>query len=169
MLSTSLARPAKHAARGMASTNLMARVRQQPVWRRHLVTIHDAKGQFVTIDDSGALVSKEVIISRGGEDESFVQLDREVGLAMKSAIVRQIGASLTSDPEAIPLKFYHTSLHFAHGMPADDADRAAAISTPDHRQGTRWAGSKRLCQRSYLVALGPPTSELTLDDTPDRK
>lgn len=90
MFSTSLARPAKHAVRGMASTKLMARLRQQPVWRRHLVTIHDTKSQFVTIDNSGELISTGVTISRGGEDESSVQLDREVGFAMKSAIMRQI-------------------------------------------------------------------------------
>lgn len=80
------------------------------------MTIHNAKGKFVTIDHCGALISKEVTISRGGEDKSFVMVEREVGLAMRSAIARQIGASLTSDPETIPVKFYHKSLCFAHGM-----------------------------------------------------
>lgn len=81
-----------------------------------MVTIHDAKARFVTIDSLGVLVSKEIIISRAGEDESSVLIDREVGLAMKAALVRQIGTSLTDDPEAIPLRFYHKSLHFSHGM-----------------------------------------------------
>lgn len=81
-----------------------------------MVTIHDAKARFVTADSVGVLVSKEIIISRAGEDESFVLIDREVGLAMKAALVRQIGISFTDDPEAIPLKFYHKSLHFSHGM-----------------------------------------------------
>lgn len=110
-----LARPAKPAVRGIAS-NLLSGVGAQPLWRRHLMTIHDAKGKFVTIDNFGALVSKEVTISRGGEDESSVMVERQVGLAMKSAIVRQIGASLLRDPEAVPVKFYHKSLYFAHGM-----------------------------------------------------
>lgn len=143
MLPTSLARPAKHAFRGVA-LNLLGGVRQQPLWRRNLVTFHDAKGKFVTIDHFGALVSKDITISRGSEDESFVMMDREVGLAMRSAIMRQIGVSLISDPEAIPLRFYHTSLHFAHGMSLAgesslymvnfaNTDRAATISTPHHR------------------------------------
>lgn len=119
LLKTSLARPTTHAVPGVAS-NLLGGVRQQPLWRRHLITIHDAKSKFVTIDNFGTLVTKEVLISRGGEDESFVIVEREVGLAMKSAILRQIGVSLTSDPEAIPLKFYHKSLHFAHGMSLSD-------------------------------------------------
>lgn len=62
------------------------------------------------------LESKDVIISRAGEDESSVMIDREVGLAMEAALRRQIGESLADDPEIIPLKFYHKSLHFAHGM-----------------------------------------------------
>lgn len=115
MFLMSLARPAKHAVRGNAS-NLLSGARPHSLWRRNLITIHNAKGKFVTIDDFGALVSKEVTISRGGEDESFVMVEREVGLAIESAIVRQIGVSLTKDPEAIPVKFYHKSLHFAHGM-----------------------------------------------------
>lgn len=110
-----LARPAKHAVRGIAP-NLLSGVRPPPLSRRHLMTIHNAKGNFVTIDNFGALASKEVSISRGGKDESFVMVEREVGLAMKSAIMRQIGVSLISNPETIPVKFYHESLHFAHGM-----------------------------------------------------
>lgn len=116
-----LARPAKHAVRGLAS-KLSSGVRPRWLWRRHLITIHNAKGEFVTIDDVGALVSKEVTISWGGEDESFVIVEREVGLAMRSAIARQLGASLTSDPEAVPVKFHHKSLYFAHGMSISGED-----------------------------------------------
>lgn len=90
-------------------------LRRKAAWHRHIVTIHDTKAQFVTLDDFGALVSQDVTISRAGRHSSFVTLDREVGLAMKAALMRQIGTSLLSDPDAIPLKFYHKSLHFAHG------------------------------------------------------
>lgn len=85
------------------------------MWRRHIVTIHEAKAEFITIDKFGSLVSKEVIISRATENDSSVMMGKEVGHAMRSAIVQQIGVSLANDPEAVPLKFYHKSLHFAHG------------------------------------------------------
>lgn len=81
-----------------------------------MVTIHDAKARFVTINSLGVLASKEIIISRASEDDSFVLIDREVGLAMKAALMRQISTLVTDDPEAIPLRFFHKSLHFAHGM-----------------------------------------------------
>lgn len=86
------------------------------MWHRYVVTIHDAKAQFVTIDNFGVLVSKEVTISRAGEDESSVLIDRDVGLAMQAALLQKIGTSPTDDPEAIPLIFYHKYLYFAHGM-----------------------------------------------------
>lgn len=113
MFSQSLARPARHAARCVAGR--LAGFIQPPMLQRHIATIHNAKAQFVTIDSFGGLVSKGVTIYRAGEDEAFVLIDQEVGLAMKAALVRQIGISLTKNPEAIPLKFYHKSLHFAHG------------------------------------------------------
>lgn len=62
------------------------------------------------------LIASIITIPRAGEDESSVLIAREVGLAMKAALMRQIGESLTDDPEVVPLKFYHRSLHFAHGM-----------------------------------------------------
>lgn len=157
MLPTSLARPAKHAFRGVA-LNLLGGVRQQPLWRRNLVTFHDAKGKFVTIDHFGALVSKDITISRGSEDESFVMMDREVGLAMRSAIMRQIGVSLISDPEAIPLRFYHTSLHFAHELlpyPRLIIDKGlAGLDSSNVSAATLWL-------------FGRCASEFTLDGTPD--
>lgn len=78
--------------------------------------MHDAKARFIEVSSSGVLDSNDVTISRAGEDESSVIIDRQVGLAMKAALRRQIGESLPDDPEIIPLKFYHKSLHFAHGM-----------------------------------------------------
>lgn len=81
-----------------------------------MVTVHNAKARFVTIDSLGELVSKEITIVRAGEDESSVLIDREIGRAMKAALMRQIGTSFTDDPEAAPLRFYHESLHFSHGM-----------------------------------------------------
>lgn len=80
------------------------------------MSLHEAKARFVTIDRFGVLSSKEISISRAGDDESSLLIDQEVGLAMQAALMWKIGKSLTDDPEAIPLKFYHKSLHFAHGM-----------------------------------------------------
>lgn len=121
MFSLSLARPVHHAARRVRG-ELTRGARQQFVWQSNILTIHDAKAQFIEIDSSGLLDSKYVTISRAGEDDSSVMIDREVGLAMKAALKRQISESLPDDPEIIPLKFYHKSLHFAHGMACFRAD-----------------------------------------------
>lgn len=90
--------------------------RQSCPRHRHILTTHDAKARFIETGSSGVLDSKDVTISRAGEDECSVVIDREVGLAMKAALRRQIGESLADDPEIIPLIFYHKSLHFAHGI-----------------------------------------------------
>lgn len=121
MLSVMIVRPVSHAARRVAG-ELARRSRQQLLWHRRIVTMHDAKALFVVVGRFGVLDSKEITISRAGEDESSVLIAREVGLAMKAALMRQIGESLTDDPEVIPLKFYHRSLHFAHGMARFRAD-----------------------------------------------
>ncbi|KAG8161877.1 hypothetical protein KVR01_008864 [Diaporthe batatas] len=122
------------------------------------VLIHNTKGNLVTIDNLGATVSQEVIISRGGEDESFVMAEREVGLAMKSSIVRQLGVSLTSDPEAIPLKFHHKSLHFAHeSLPYPRLIIDKELAGPDSSG----------VSAATLWLYGPAACEFTLDGTPD--
>lgn len=178
MFLTSLVRPAKHPARRIGS-NLLGGVTQQLLRRRHLMTIHNAKGNLVTIDNLGALVSQEVIISRGGEDESFVMVEREVGLAMKTAIVRQIGVSVISDPEAFPLKFYHGSLHFAHGMyPAGEMspDQPYLLIRIELLPYPRLIIDKELAgpvssdvSAATLWSYAPAACEFTLNGTPDRK
>lgn len=147
MSSIALIRPAGRAARRIAE-NLSRGSRRKPMWHRHIVTVHNAMARFVTIDRFGVLFSKEVIISRAGEDESFVLIDREVGLEMRAALMQKIGVSPADDPEAIPLKFYHRSLHFAHGTEGlatsyaynqgTDYCRTSAVSAPNYRQRARW-------------------------------
>ncbi|KAJ0109665.1 hypothetical protein J7T55_014227 [Diaporthe amygdali] len=159
MLSPSSTKSVSHAARAIVGI-LRTRVRRQPLWRRHFGTFYEAKARLVTIDNFGVLGNREVIISRAGENDSSVVIDREVGFAMKSAIVRQFGVSLTRDLEAIPLKFYHKSLHFTHELlPYPRLIIDKGLTGPelgDISAATLWLWA-------------PASSEITLDDTPDRK
>lgn len=60
MLLTSSARRAKqHAPVWGITSNLIAVVRQ-PLLRQQTVTVHNSKGEFITVVNSGELVSKQV-------------------------------------------------------------------------------------------------------------
>ncbi|KAL2277834.1 hypothetical protein FJTKL_15124 [Diaporthe vaccinii] len=77
---------------------------------------------------------------------------------MKAALMRQIGTSLISDPDAIPLKFYHKSLHSAHELqpyPRLMIHKPLAGPGPsDISAATLWLWA-------------PVSCEITLDSTPD--
>ncbi|QPH15928.1 hypothetical protein C2857_000459 [Epichloe festucae Fl1] len=77
---------------------------------------HDAKAEFITLDTKGSLETRKLDIFIGEPDQAYIIFHKEFGFAMRSAIVKQTGICLTSDPEKIPLRFYHDTLHFAHVM-----------------------------------------------------
>ncbi|EFY92276.1 hypothetical protein J3458_000871 [Metarhizium acridum] len=77
---------------------------------------HDAKAEFITFDAKGSLKTRNLDIIIGEPHQAYIMFDKEVGFAMKSAITKQTGICLTSDPEKIPLTFFHETLHFAHAM-----------------------------------------------------
>ncbi|KAK2593513.1 hypothetical protein QQS21_008779 [Conoideocrella luteorostrata] len=76
--------------------------------------LHEAKAKLVTFDTKGSLKTQILDIFIGEPHEAFVIFHKEVGLALKSAITKQTGICLSSDPEKFPLTFYHETLHFAH-------------------------------------------------------
>lgn len=176
MFSRAFIRPTSRAAHRIAE-NLPNGPRRKPLQHRHIVAIHDAKARFVKVDRFGVLLSEEVIISRGGEDESSVLIDRGVGLEMKSALMQKIDISLADDPEAIPLKFYHRSLHFAHGIERLTASYAYKVLTvaeilpyPRLIIDKDLAGPEPTDVSAATLWLWPPVScEITLDNTPDRE
>lgn len=74
---------------------------------------HAAIAKFTTIDASGEAVCSETGIMVGGPKASYIYVEPEVGNAIKSAIIRQLGWGAT-DIKTLPLQFHHDSLHFAH-------------------------------------------------------
>ncbi|RSL65978.1 hypothetical protein CEP53_003501 [Fusarium sp. AF-6] len=50
----------------------------------------------------------------GDPHEAYVIVDRDVGFALRSAIVNQTRSSIVSGAAKIPLAFHHESQHFAH-------------------------------------------------------
>ncbi|PQK11502.1 hypothetical protein BB8028_0003g01270 [Beauveria bassiana] len=77
-------------------------------------TFHSAKADFITLNSRGSLTSKQIDIFIGDPGQAFVIFERDVGFAMKSSITQQVGKSLASDLEKVPLTFFHKSKYFAH-------------------------------------------------------
>ncbi|EGX92886.1 hypothetical protein CCM_04258 [Cordyceps militaris CM01] len=77
---------------------------------------YSAKVDFITLNSKGSLTSKQIDIFIGDPGQAFVIFSKDVGFAMKVAITQQSGMSLVSDPERVPLTFFHESRHFAHNM-----------------------------------------------------
>lgn len=77
---------------------------------------HDGKAEYVTLSANGSLAKHKIDVFVGEPHESYVIFSKDIGHAFRSAIARQIGVCLSSDPEKVPLTFFHTSRHFAHGM-----------------------------------------------------
>lgn len=77
-------------------------------------SFYSAIAKFTTIDPKGAPISYETGIMVGEPNESYVYIEPEVGNAIRSAIMRQLGSGVTGHPETLPLQFYHDSRHLAH-------------------------------------------------------
>lgn len=76
---------------------------------------HTAIGTFVTLDSSGKPVTKEVKLSHGDPNESYVLIPPEIGYALQAGSVPSNGMSLREDPEKHALTFFHETKTFAHG------------------------------------------------------
>jgi hypothetical protein len=50
----------------------------------------------------------------GEPDENFIYIEPEVGKAIRSAIVHQLGSGALNHSETLPLQFNHNSKHFAY-------------------------------------------------------
>lgn len=88
-------------------------VNRPPCFRR---AFHDAKAEFTTFDANASLTTRQLKIFIGDPHEAYIVFATDVGFAMKSAIAKQTGVRLASDPEKVPLTFFHDSRHFAHDM-----------------------------------------------------
>ncbi|PNY18159.1 Uncharacterized protein TCAP_07593 [Tolypocladium capitatum] len=75
---------------------------------------HDGKADFVTVNADGSLITRNLDIFISDPHKAYIILDKDVGLAMTSAIAKQTGFSLATDPDKVPLTFYHSSRYFAH-------------------------------------------------------
>ena len=98
----------------MASTRTLSAAFLGPSYSHR--AYHEVKATYTSIDASGSLTTRKVDITIGNPHEAYLIMAKDMGFAMKSAICQQIGTSLMGDPEKVPLKFHHTSRHFAHGM-----------------------------------------------------
>jgi hypothetical protein len=85
-------------------------VRLVNAWYR---SYHSAIAKFTTIDANGQAIGSETGIMVGGPKEGYIYVEPEVGNAIKSAIIRQLGWD-AADIKTLPLQFHHDSLHFAH-------------------------------------------------------
>lgn len=73
---------------------------------------HSAMAKFTTIDPNGLPISYETGIMVGEPQESYVYIEPEVGNAIKSAVMRQLGSVVTGHSDTLPLQFNHDSRHF---------------------------------------------------------
>lgn len=59
-------------------------------------------------------ISCDTGIMIGEPDENFVYVEPEVGNAIRSAIIHQLGSGAFNHSETLPLQFNHDSKHFAY-------------------------------------------------------
>lgn len=75
---------------------------------------HERKADLVTLDTNGSLETRKLDVITGDPHEAYIIVDRNVGFAMRSAIIKQTELSLATNAEKVPLVFHHHSRHFAH-------------------------------------------------------
>ncbi|KAF5018678.1 hypothetical protein F66182_9324 [Fusarium sp. NRRL 66182] len=98
------------ASRCLRPLHLKSKSTLQP-WSR---PYHSAVARFTTIDPRGIPVSCDTGIMIGDPHESFVYIEPEVGNAIRSAVVRQLGSGASSHSETLSLQYNHDSKHFAY-------------------------------------------------------
>ncbi|EEU41928.1 uncharacterized protein NECHADRAFT_86004 [Fusarium vanettenii 77-13-4] len=84
----------------------------KPIYQRR--RFHERKADLVTLDANGSLETRKLDVITGDPHEAYVIVDRNVGFAMRSAIMKQTESSLATNAERVPLVFHHHSRHFAH-------------------------------------------------------
>ncbi|KAH8729180.1 hypothetical protein BGZ61DRAFT_345716 [Ilyonectria robusta] len=117
---------------------------------------HNAIAKFTTIDPKGVPVSYKIGIKIGEPNESYVYVEPEVGNAIKSAIIRQLGSDRSDYRETLPLQFNHNSRHFSHksvSLPRIEIPQNLGQSNSNMSPATLW-----LSGNWYAI---------TLDGTPD--
>ncbi|TWU72859.1 hypothetical protein ED733_003317 [Metarhizium rileyi] len=118
---------------------------------------HDAKAHFITLDARGSLATQNIDLFIGEPHEAYIISQKGIGLAMKSAITNQTGMCLASDPEKIPLTFFHDTLHFAH----------AAVPYPRVVVPQDLPRQNETNRSPATLWLWGASTSITLDGTPD--
>lgn len=98
----------------MASRHFQAVLRGKATIQSWSRPYHSATARFTTIDPRGKPLSCDTGIMIGEPDENFVYVEPEVGNAIRSAIVHQLGSSALNHSETLPLQFNHDTKHFAY-------------------------------------------------------
>lgn len=75
---------------------------------------HNATAKFTNIDPKGTPISSETGIMVGEPNESYIYIEPEVGNAIRSSIIGQLGSGVVGHSETLSLQFHHDSCHFAH-------------------------------------------------------
>ncbi|KPM46105.1 hypothetical protein AK830_g424 [Neonectria ditissima] len=117
---------------------------------------HGAIAKFTTIDPHGKPTSYETGIMVGEPNESYVYVEPEVGNAIRSAVIRQLGSGATDQLQTLPLQFNHNSRHFAHKhapLPRIDIPQNLGQQDRDVSPATLW--------------LSGNWRAITLDGSPD--
>ncbi|KAI5457666.1 hypothetical protein BGZ63DRAFT_416786 [Mariannaea sp. PMI_226] len=117
---------------------------------------HSVIAKFTTIDPKGIPVSYETGIMIGEPNESYIYIEPEVGDAVRSGIIRQLGSGVIGNLKTLPLQFYHDSRYFAHKsvpLPRIDIPQNLGQSISNTSPATLW-----LSGNWYAI---------TLDGTPD--
>ncbi|KAG4263094.1 hypothetical protein FPRO04_12932 [Fusarium proliferatum] len=122
-------------------------------WSR---SYHSAVARFTTIDRRGMPISCDTGIMIGELDESFVYVEPEVGNAIRSAIIHQLGSGAFNHSETLPLQFNHDSKHFSYkSLPFPRIDIRQNLGQPESKisSATLW--------------LSGNWHAITLDGTPE--
>ncbi|KAL2670645.1 hypothetical protein Neosp_014433 [[Neocosmospora] mangrovei] len=127
-------------------------------------SFHERKADLVTLGANGSLETRKLDVITGDPHEAYVIVDRNVGFAMRSAIVKQTESSLTTNAEKIPLVFHHHSRHFAHPAIDDFQDTAPypQIILEHHLQHQNPGATS-----AATLWLWGATHSITLDGTSD--
>ncbi|KAH7262579.1 hypothetical protein BKA59DRAFT_540156 [Fusarium tricinctum] len=117
---------------------------------------HSATARFTTIDPRGMPLSCDTRIMIGEPDENFIYVEPEVGNAIRSAIVHQLGSSVLTNSGTFSLQFHHDSKHFAYrSSPFPRIDIPQGLGQPEGRIS------------SVTLWLSGNWHAITLDGTPD--
>ncbi|KAF4473190.1 hypothetical protein FAGAP_13385 [Fusarium agapanthi] len=125
----------------------------QQSWSR---AYHSAVARFTTLDLRGMPVSCDTGIMIGEPDETFIYIEPEVGNAIRSTIVHQLGSGALNHPETLSLQFNHKSKHFAY--------RSLPFPRIDIGQNL---GQRESKISSATLWLSGNWHAITLDGTPD--